>query len=192
MSETGIAVMGKIGLIGPTTGILIDDVPRTGRMLHYRKSIDGAHDNPFWCGAHFDHSIFTALIPAFYFVDGNAIAEPREAGLFVKTTRDGIFKKVVADDPDVMMFQVGEFGQLVTNDAIRATEHRVHKASGITERYSLALFFDAPLDTVIHSSSELTQDARYGGGPGTPCSYLRWKEESFKRYLVTEDGETAN
>ncbi len=189
MSQTGMVVMGKIGLIGPSSGILIDDVPRTGRMLHYRKSIDGSHDNPFWCGAHFDHSIFTALIPAFYFVDGHPIAEPLEAGLFVKTTRDGIFKKVVADDPDVMLFQVGEFGQLVTNDAIRATEHRVHKASGIVERYTLALFFDAPLDTVIHSSSELTQDARYGGGPGMPCSYLHWKEESFKRYLVKE-GET--
>lgn len=30
-------------------------------------------------------------------------------------------------DLDVMMFQVGEFGQLASNDGIRATEHRVHR-----------------------------------------------------------------
>jgi isopenicillin N synthase-like dioxygenase len=69
------------------------------------------------------------------------VPEPPEAGLFVKV--QGTFKKVAAD-PEVMMFQVGEFGQLVTNDAIRATEHRVHKAPDSIERYAMALFFNAP------------------------------------------------
>ena len=184
MSEMGASVMEKIGLVGKTTGISVDGVPRVGRMLYYRKSENTAIENSFWCGAHFDHGMFTALLPAFYFANGEAVPEPIEAGLFVKTTSDGIFKKVVADDPDVMMFQVGEFGQLATNDAIRATEHHVRKASGCIERYTMALFFDAPLDAVIHSESELTSDARYGGGPGDPCSYQHWHEESFKRYLV--------
>lgn len=186
MSQMGEAVMQKIGLLAPDTEIFLDGVPRVGRMLYYRKSIDGSLDNPFWCGAHFDHSIFTALLPSFYFINGEAIAEPMEAGLFVKTTSDGIFKKVLACDHDVLMFQVGEFGQLVTNDGIRATEHRVQKANGCIERYTMALFFDAPKDVVIHSFSELTQDSRYGGAPGTPCSYGHWDEETFKRYIVEE------
>ncbi len=187
MSEVGEAVMKKVGLIGLNTGISLDGVPRIGRMLYYRKSIEGAANNPFWCGAHFDHGMFTALLPAFYFADGQSIAEPAEAGLFVKTTRDGVFKKVIANDPDVLMFQVGEFGQLMTNDGIKATEHRVHKALGAIERYTMALFFDPPMETVIHSVSELTKDARYGGGSGMACSYRQWHEGSFHRYIVQEE-----
>ncbi len=187
MSETGKAVMEKIGLLGSNTGIDIDNAPRMGRMLYYCKNENSAVENPFWCGAHFDHGVFTALLPAFYFINGEAISEPIEAGLFVKTTLEGVFKKVVADDPEVLLFQVGEFGQLATNDAIKATEHRVHKASGCVERYTMALFFDAPMESVIHSHSELTQDPRYGANPGGACSYRHWHEESFKRYIVKEE-----
>ncbi len=186
MSETAVDIMQKIDLIGQATGISLDGIPRVGRMLYYRKSIEGSSDNPFWCGAHFDHGLFTALIPAHYFEEGKEVEEPLEAGLFVRTHNDGVFKKVLANDPEVMLFQVGEFGQLVTNDAIQATEHRVHKAAGCIERYAMALFFDAPMDTVIHSTSTLAHDARYGNGPNTPCTYQHWTEESFKRYIVTE------
>ncbi|NGX38171.1 MAG: hypothetical protein K1000chlam2_01343 [Chlamydiae bacterium] len=187
MSDTTEAVMEKIGLLGEESGVFLNDEPRMARMLYYRKSIEGSSENPLWCGAHFDHGIFTALIPAFYFVDGEVIPEPEEAGLFVKETSDGVFKKVVANDPEVMLFQVGEFGQLVTNDAIRATEHRVEKAMGCVERYTLALFFNAPMDIVIHSNSELTKDARYGGIAGDPCSFDQWNKASFDRYLVKEE-----
>ncbi|MBM3184172.1 MAG: isopenicillin N synthase family oxygenase [Chlamydiae bacterium] len=187
MSEMGVKVMQSMGMIGSKTGISIDGVPRLGRMLYYRKSVDGASDNPYWCGAHFDHSMFTALLPAFYFIDGKQILEPMEAGLHVKIAKDGVFKKVIANDYDVMLFQVGEFGQLIANDEIQATEHRVHKALGSVERYTMALFFDASPDTVIHSFSELTQDARYGGSAGDPCSYQHWDSESFKRYIVKEN-----
>lgn len=187
MSEMGTAVMNKINLIGDNTGIYLDGVPRVGRMLYYRKNENSAAENPLWCGAHLDHGLFTALLPAFYFVDGEAIPEPIEAGLFIKTTSEGAFKKVVADDPEVMLFQVGEFGQLATNDAIKATEHRVHKALGCVERYTMALFFDAPMDGIIHSFSELTKDSRYGEVPGGPCSYRHWHEESFNRYIVKDE-----
>jgi isopenicillin N synthase-like dioxygenase len=187
MSEMGTAVMEKIGLIGPKTGISLDGIPRLGRMLYYRKSVESSIDNPYWCGAHFDHSLFTTLIPGHYFVDGIEVEEPEEAGLYVKI--DGVYKKVVMDDRDVLMFQVGEFGQLVSNDAIRATEHRVHKAYGSVERYAMALFCDAPMDLVIRSTSVLTQDSRYGGGPGEPCSYHRWNEETFKRFIVKEEDD---
>lgn len=184
MAETGQKVMEKINLIGPSNGIFIDQTPKIGRMLYYQKSADTNVNNPFWCGAHFDHGMFTAIIPAAYFVEGRQVPEPKEAGLFVKV--NGTFKKIQAD-PEVMMFQAGEFGQLVTNDAIKATEHRVHKAQGFqVERYAMALFFDAPMNTVINSFSELTQDTRYGGKPGDPCTYQHWHEESFKRYIVKD------
>ncbi|CDR34845.1 hypothetical protein [Criblamydia sequanensis] len=73
-------------------------------------------------------------LPGVYFAKGEQIQEPMEAGLFVRTSEEAPFKKVVSDDLDVMMFQVGEFGQLVKDDGIRATEHRVHKALGAIER----------------------------------------------------------
>ncbi len=181
MSAMGKAVMEKIDLIGPATGIDLGDILQVGRMLYYQKSGDTAQDNPYWCGAHFDHGLFTVITPATYFQDGEMIAEPEEAGLIVRS--QGTFKKVVAD-PEVMMFQVGEFGQLITNDAIRATEHQVKKASGSVERYALALFFDVPFDTTIQSTSVLTQDSRYGENGS--CTYQRWAEESFKRYIVED------
>lgn len=186
MSNIGKAVMEKIGLVGDQTGISIDGIFNVGRMLYYRKSENSPIDNPYWCGAHFDHSLFTALLPAFYFVDGQPISEPMDAGLFVKTSKYGTFEKVVANDPDVLMFQVGEFGQLATDDLIKATEHRVHKAQGCIERYTMALFFDPPLDTKVYSTSSLNQDARYGQASDGSCTFHDWKEESFKRYIVAE------
>lgn len=184
MSEIGKAVMEKIGLLGSATGIELGDTLQLGRMLYYQKNARTEFDNPFWCGAHFDHSLFTVLLPAFYFENGEAVAEPDEAGLFVKPKNGQGFSKVAASDPTVIMFQVGEFGQLASNDAIRATEHRVHKSFRSLDRYTMALFFDAPMDAEIRSFSELTKDARYGGGPGDSCTYSRWNEESFKRYIV--------
>lgn len=175
MSQMGIAVMEKIGLLD---GSLLDGTPQIGRMLHYRKTGEGLANNPHWCGAHFDHGIFTTLLPATYFVDGKRVPEPEEAGLFISI--DGEFKKVVANDPDVLLFQVGEFGQLMTNDGIRATEHKVMKAQGAVERYTLALFYQAPFERAIYSTSKLTADARYGDKPG--CTYREWQDRSLARY----------
>jgi isopenicillin N synthase-like dioxygenase len=184
MVETGQKVMEKINLIGQSNGIFLDETPQVGRMLYYQKNADTTAGNPFWCGSHYDHGLFTAVIPGTYFEDGKQVPEPEEAGLFIKV--DGTFKKIQAH-PEVMMFQVGEFGQLVTDDAIRATEHRVNKAAGSQiERYAMALFFIAPSNTIVHSVSELTQDSRYGGNAGDPCTYQHWHEESFKRYIVNK------
>jgi isopenicillin N synthase-like dioxygenase len=186
MSTMGIAILEKIGLASPEFGIRLDGLTFLGRMLYYCNNSEGPSENPYWCGSHFDHGLFTALLPAFYFSDGKQVDEPTEAGLFIKTTSEGIFKKVVANDPEILLFQVGEFAQLATDDGIRATEHRVHKANGPIERHTLALFFDAPLDTVIHSSSKLTSDARYGGIPGSTCTYKDWSDASYNRYLVEQ------
>lgn len=183
MSKATEAVLQKINVLND--GLSVNGVPKVGRMLYYQKNNDTNTDNPFWCGSHCDHGLFTALLPASYFLDGQQIEEPIEAGLFVKTTKDGTFKKVIANDPDVLLFQVGEFSQLISNDKIKATEHRVHKAQGPIERYTMALFVDLPMDAVIYSTSELTNDERYGNGPG--CSYKQWHEASLARYLVKDE-----
>lgn len=184
MAQVGERILYKIGLLGGKTGLHLDEDSRIARMLYYRKSKN--NDNPFWCGAHLDHGLFTVLLPAIYFVRGEQIAEPSEAGLFIRVSDGAPFKKVRAEDYDVMLFQVGEFGQLATDDAIRATEHRVHKAVGEIERYTLALFFSAPWDVPIYSQSVLTRDARYGGMPGEACYFRNWHEATLKRYLVEE------
>ncbi|HEX4069508.1 MAG TPA: 2OG-Fe(II) oxygenase family protein [Candidatus Babeliales bacterium] len=183
MAHTGKLVMHTIGLLTNIPEFDLTQNPCTGRMLYYRKSADNI--NPYWCGAHFDHSLFTAILPAVYFVNGEQISEPFEAGLFVRTSPENSFKKIVADDMNVMMFQVGEFGQLMSNDRIRATEHRVHKATGAIERYTVALFFNAPMDTPVYSSSTLTADVRYGTEKA--CTFRHWHEASFKRYVVQEN-----
>ncbi len=185
MAQTGELVMHTIGLLGDTTGFQLEDDSRVGRMLYYNKSY--TNENPYWCGEHFDHSLFTAILPAVYFVDGKQIPEPEEAGLFVRTAQETPFKKVFADDLDVMMFQVGEFGQLVTDDGIQATEHRVHKAVEAVERYTLALFFNAPRNISIYSKSVLAHDARYGAKIGEACTFGHWQEATFQRFLVKGD-----
>lgn len=185
MAKMGELIMHKIGLLGDSTGLQLEKNACVGRMLYYRKCDQGA--NPYWCGAHLDHGLFTVILPAVYFINGKQTPEPKEAGLFVRTSDEAPFKKVVADDSDVMLFQVGEFGQLVRNDGIRATEHRVHKAQGSVERYTLAVFFNAPMDIPIYSTSVLTNDTRYGAKAGEPCTYRHWHEASFQRYAVEGD-----
>lgn len=190
MSQVGIAVMEKIGLIGEQTGIHYDNAPRVCRMLYYKKS-DARHaENPYWCGAHFDHCLLTGILPAFYFCDGVQIDEPPEAGLFIRTGSEQPYKKIIANDYDVMMFQVGEFGQLATNDKIRATEHRVHKAFGEVERYTMAAFFNAPMDAVVHSTSVIANDERYGAAPGEACTFEHWHLATFNRYIVKDESAT--
>jgi len=185
MTEVGELIMYKMELLGSHTGLQLEDNSRVGRMLYYRKSDN--NENPYWCGAHFDHGLFTTILPAVYFAKGEQISEPPEAGLFIRTSEGGPFKKVLANDFDVMMFQVGEFGQLVTDDGIRATEHRVHKAIDAVERYTLAVFYSAPMDVPIYSQSVLTNDARYGAKKGEACTFRHWHEATFQRYLVKEN-----
>lgn len=183
MLEMSKEVMKKIDLID--VFIPADKVTHgMGRMLHYSKQSDATMDNPFWCGAHFDHGLFTALLPGYYFLNGKQVEEPMEAGLFVRKSSKESFKKIVASDPDVMLFQVGEFGQLASNDAIKATEHRVHKAYGSIERFTMAFFVSASMDTVIRSQSILNKDSRYGNDSEGECSYKQWHEATFNRYSV--------
>ncbi|MDX1902059.1 MAG: hypothetical protein SFW66_08700 [Gammaproteobacteria bacterium] len=157
-----------------------------GRMLHYQKVGDESYDNPDWCGAHLDHGTFTALMPAYYFRDGVAIDEPEEAGLFIVPTNGETFEKTYANDKSILLFQVGEFGQLASHDRIRATRHIVKKARGNIERFTFALFIDTPGDFTIRSSSLLNKDSRYQDNQSVDGSitYDAWAKASYERYQV--------
>ena len=185
VTDIGKTILEDIELISPKTGITRDSLaPHVCRQLHYAKTSNTEVNNPYWCGAHYDHGLFTGLLPAFYYTDGKEISEPMEAGLFVRPTGKNHFEKIVANDREVMLFQVGEFGQIISDDKIMATEHRVNKASGNVERFTIAIFFDTDHDYVVHSNSALTEDARYTGGRGSPCIFRDWHVNTLNRHAT--------
>lgn len=180
MRKVGYEVMKRVGLTGNGSKSDLAN-EHVARMLCYRERDSKSSPNPLWCGKHKDHSSFTALLPAFYFKNGQRIAEPEEAGLFVRGANDTQFKKVASDNEEVLLFQVGEWGQLATDDRMKATEHEVHKPVDPTiERYTMAQFFGPTLDCLLESNSEVTQDSRWGGGKA--CAYKTWHFASIARY----------
>lgn len=184
---TGKIVLNVIGL-NETIGLKSEYLHGYGRMLHYHKESDITNANPDWCGAHFDHCLLTGLMPAYYFQNGKEIAEPEEAGLVVAGKDGGAFEKVSVPDQSIMLFQVGEFGQLVSNDRIRATKHLVKKAYGGIDRYAFALFYDVINEFVINSTSKLASDKRYQEKKSADGSvtYGAWSEATYARYRAAK------
>jgi isopenicillin N synthase-like dioxygenase len=181
--NTGKVVLNLIGL-NESMGLNLDWLTGYGRMLHYHKESDLTNNNPNWCGGHFDHGIFTGLMPAYYFQNGQACEEPEEAGLNIDS-RDGKgFQKVYVPDQSVVLFQAGEFGQLISDDRIRATKHLVKKSFNGIDRFALAVFTSIDKNYVIRSKSELTKDQRYSENQSSDgsISFGRWEEASFARY----------
>ena len=183
-----ILAVGKeiLNRVGINDKVGLDQVKLTayGRMLHYHMHHDADAANPNWCGAHLDHGVFTGLAPAHYFRDGVPVAEPDAAGLYVMPTDTDAYQKFSANRADVLLFQVGEFGQLLANDRIRATRHLVRKAPDGFERFAFALFFSPADETRVQSTSVLTQDARYrdnADGNGA-IRYAQWQDSSYARY----------
>ncbi len=183
MFETIKKIIHLLGICA-TSGLDTKDCYGWGRMLHYHKEGELTNANPLWCGSHVDHSVLTALIPSFYFQNGQAIEEPEEAGLYVLPNTQKEFVKIPNTDKNLMLFQVGEFGQLMANDEIKATRHLVKKALGSVERYTLALFFNAANESRIQSKSVLTLDERYlkNKFADGSISYGAWHEASLDRY----------
>jgi isopenicillin N synthase-like dioxygenase len=155
MKDTGRMIMHAAGLIGENSSLESDTTRHLGRMLYYKKS--SIDQNRQWSGEHFDHEMFTALIPAAYFVKGKRVAEPAEAGLYVRLSKD---------------------------DEMIATEHYVNKAYGEIERYTKALFFEPSFETRVNSKSILTEEARYLANKEGICAYEDWSEATYKRYLA--------
>lgn len=158
--RTGKVLLNVLGL-NEKVGLEHDKLTGYGRMLHYQKEGDTTNANPDWCGSHFDHSVFTGLIPAYYYFDGKEIDEPAEAGLYIKLNPEDNYEKIDASDKSILLFQVGEFSQLLSNDRIRATKHIVKKAHCGIERFTFALFYNPDYSISLKSQSVLTKDPRY-------------------------------
>lgn len=145
----------------------------TARMLYYNsiEEMNESEKNQNWCGLHRDHSLFTGLCSAAYLKDGNVIPEPADCGLIIEG-------KKITYDTDVLLFQVGEAAELISNGKITATNHRVKKAHGIRcERYTFAIFFNADPNFKIHSNVLKYNDRFHSG-----MKYKDWFEAAFKRY----------
>lgn len=181
--HTGKMLLNIIGL-NHSIGLNHHNLVGYGRMLHYHQENNTVNENHEWCGAHVDHGLFTGLIPAYYFRDGIEMNEPDDAGLYIVPSNGHQFEKINCSDKEVLLFQVGEFGQLISNDRIKATKHMVRKASGQIERFTFALFYNADHHTIIKSNSELTQDARYqlNQFADGSISYENWQKASLDRY----------
>jgi isopenicillin N synthase-like dioxygenase len=189
--NTGKLVLKAIGL-DERIGLEHDRLLGYGRMLHYHKEKE-PNANPDWCGAHFDHGVFTGLVPAYYFKDGNAVQEPEEAGLYITPTHGNTFEKIHADDKSILLFQVGQFGQLISNDRIRATRHSVKKATKEIERYTFAVFYLADDNMVIQSTSELRHDVRYRENQSADgkISHGQWHQASYVYYRAQSETSTS-
>lgn len=183
MRHTGSLLLSALG-ITQTLGFKTDEWFGYGRMLHYQKVGSTTDSSTTWCGAHLDHGAFTSLLPARYFRNGVQIDEPEEAGLHVIPSGESQFSKVNATDHGVMLFQVGEFSQLASNDRIMATKHLVRKARGDIERFAFACFIDPPAETRVKSNSVLAQDSRFAASKAADetTSYQDWAAASYERY----------
>ena len=184
--NTGKLVL-KALKVDESLGIQHKQLDSYGRMLHYHKKGAATNDNPDWCGAHFDHGILTGLLPAYYFQNGVEVEEPAEAGLYIIPTNQNQFEKIHAHDKSILLFQVGEFGQLASNDRIRATKHIVKKSKSGIERFTFALFIGSKEQMTIFSTSLLTADARYADYKAADgsISYGKWDLASMERYRAS-------
>ena len=183
--NTGKLLLHAIGL-NETLGLRHENLIGYGRMLHYHKENRMTQDKPNWCGAHTDHGVFTGLIPAYYFQNSKVVDEPKEAGLYIVPSHGNSFEKITVSEKSIMLFQVGEFGQLISNDRIKATKHLVKKADSEIERFTFALFFSAEDNVIIKSNSILKQDPRYlqQQKQDGSISYKSWETASYAQYRV--------
>lgn len=155
-----------------------------GRMLHYHQENDSTNTNRDWCGGHFDHGLFTGLIPAHYFCEEQEVDEPEEAGLYIIPTNGDQYEKIEIPNKSVLLFQVGEFGQIISNDRIKATKHIVKKAKIGLDRYAFALFYSLINEFKVKSHSTLTKDDRYrlNKSEADEICYGKWNAASFEKY----------
>jgi isopenicillin N synthase-like dioxygenase len=170
-------------LLHQAIGLNHENLCGNGRMLHYQKNLASTSN---WCGAHYDHGLLTGLIPAYYFMDGQEIEEPNNAGLYVLPTNSEDYFKVDASDKSILFFQVGEFAQLISNDRIKSTKHFVKNANEPIERLTFALFFNPNEDMIIKTQSQLIKDERYINNQFVDgsISYKKWADASYARYRV--------
>lgn len=178
-------VLNVIGL-NENVGIHAGNIEGHGRMLHYQSVREEGEVASAWCGAHFDHSILTGLMPAYYFHDDVAVSEPEEAGLYIIPHHGTQYEKVSLTDQSIMLFQAGEFGQIISNDRIHATKHLVRKTPVGFERFTFALFVNIDHDYQVKPVTALASDPRFQKMVKADGSitYGDWRSASYDRYRV--------
>lgn len=181
--DVGKLILDALGL-NESIGLKHELITGYGRMLHYLAETDINNSNNNWCGSHVDHGLLTGLIPAHYFFDGKEIEEPPGVGLHVKPRQGNNFENIQSTKEPIIFFQIGEFGQLISNDRLFAAPHLVKKAFNGIERYTFAVFFDPDLHFPIKSTSLLKSDSRYleQQSSNGSITYKQWQEASYARY----------
>jgi isopenicillin N synthase-like dioxygenase len=160
----------------PQVDLHYDSLTGMSRMLYYAPVNPDTNDgNPNWCAEHRDHSMFTGLCPATFVKNGEIVAKPNDCGLYVRGVP-------VSFPKDVLIFQVGEAAQLLTNGMITATDHHVKKAMGDYERFTFALFFSPDREVRINSTVTEYND-RYRPG----MTYGEWSDASFNKYKTNNE-----
>ena len=71
----------------------------------------------------------------------------------------------------LLLFQIGEVAELITNGAVTATEHEVRKAVGGYERFSFAHFITPMADYVMESAL-----AKYNDRFSPGMTYGEWNQ----------------
>lgn len=169
MFETGKKVLSLLSTVSTDRAL--------GRMLYYSPIYEGKDDgSPNWCGNHRDHGIFTALCPELFFKDGVLVPKPANSGLY-------ILGQEISPPDDVMLFQIGEVMELMTNGEVTATDHLVKKAYGGIERYTFALFFDSPDDMVLHCTNPMVIK-KYEDRFTPDMNFALWNDRSLAKYSV--------
>lgn len=178
--DVGENVMRGVGMLGEGTVLeSLDGAHDVGRMLHYTDCLPD-DENPHWCGPHRDHGLITGLTLPEYRVRGEPVEAPSGAGLMIEV--DGEYRHVVAPKESIL-YQIGDFGQLLTGDEVEGTRHLVNKPETLVEnleRHTFALFFDPPLETRVREGVEsvLTSDPRYSPG----VTFNDWHLRSLEGY----------
>lgn len=174
--SVGQEILPLVGFAGDTQAL--------ARMLHYKSVPAGEDDgNPNWCGVHRDHGILTGLCPEVFYKDGKVIRRPKDSGLYIEGTP-------VAPPADIVLFQMGEVLELMSNGDVRATDHWVRKAYDGSERFAMAVFFD-PLDEVVINCSNSDVIAKYADRFEPGISYEEWGRRSLLKYNPKELAPTA-
>lgn len=169
MFETGKKILSLLSTVSTDRSL--------GRMLYYSPIYEGKDDgSPNWCGDHRDHGIFTALCPELFFKDTIPISKPENSGLH-------ILGQEISLSDDVILFQIGEVMELMTNGEVTATNHLVKKAYDGVERFTFALFFDAPDDMILHCNNpEVIK--KYEDRFTPDMNFSLWNDRSLAKYSV--------
>ncbi len=140
LRELGVKLLPAISLaVGENSNFFSDRIlPATTalRLIHYSPSPKHISDELHGISPHTDYGFITIL------------AQDNVGGLEVQTI-DGNWVEAPLI-PGTFLVNIGDALARWTNDVFNSTPHRVINKSDQRSRYSLAMFFDPNVDTVLH------------------------------------------